>query len=169
MILALLAPVFASGCDRDGAILKEVARLEKERAERNAALAAQSAEWLTEKRALPGAQTTASGLVYEVVRAPPDPGLPTPSAASTALVHYEGKLPDGTVFDTSMDGGEPAQFEVGGVVPGFAEMLMLMRPGEEVIAYLPPELGYGARGAGADIPPNVALEFRIRLIAFETR
>jgi FKBP-type peptidyl-prolyl cis-trans isomerase len=154
------------GCDNDAAILEEVSRIEKERVARHAQLAAQSPAWLAEKRGHAGAVTTASGLVYEVLRAPPDPSLPTPTRASRVLIDYEGRLPDGTVFDSSLGRGG-AQFDVAALVPGVAEMLTLMRPGEEVVAYIPAALAYGAEGAGEDVPPHVALEFRIRLIAFE--
>lgn len=169
LLTAMAALVMLAACDRDAAILEEVARIEEERAARNAALAAQSPDWLAEKRAQAGAVSTPSGLIYEVLRAAPDPRQPSPTRASRVMIDYEGRLPDGTVFDSSIGRGAPAQFDVGALVPGVAEMLTLMRPGEEVVAYIPAALAYGNEGAGQDVPPDVALEFRIRLIAFETR
>jgi FKBP-type peptidyl-prolyl cis-trans isomerase len=165
---ALAGVALLAACDRDAAILEEVARIERERAARNAELAARSTQWLAEKRAQAGAIATPSGLIYEVLRAAPDPSLPSPTRTSRVMIDYEGRLPDGTVFDSSIGRGA-AQFDVAALVPGVAEMLTLMRPGEEVAAYIPAALAYGAEGAGQDVPPNVALEFRIRLIAFETR
>src|SRR5262249_43909979 len=82
------------------------------------------------------------------------------------LVHYEGKLANGEVFDSSFERGQPAQFPLQGVVPGFSEAITHMRPGDELIATMPAELGYGARGQPPAIPANAALQFRIQLLGF---
>ena len=79
-------------------------------------------------------------------------------------VNYEGKLLDGTVFDSSYQRGEPAVFGVTGLIPAWTEALQLMRPGDEWELYAPAELAYGDQGAGP-IPPGSVLQFKIELIA----
>jgi peptidylprolyl isomerase/FKBP-type peptidyl-prolyl cis-trans isomerase FklB len=111
----------------------------------------------------PGVQSTASGLQYKVVRSGPASGL-HPQPNDEVKVNYEGKLPDGKVFDSSYERGVPASMPLSGLIPAWVEALQLMRPGDEWILYVPPELGYGAEGAGGDIPPNSPLIFRIELI-----
>jgi FKBP-type peptidyl-prolyl cis-trans isomerase len=122
-----------------------------------------SQDFIAAKKAEAGVQETASGLLYKVEKSGPETGA-KPTAASTVRVHYEGTLPDGTVFDSSYARGEPAEFPVGGVIPGWTEVLQLMRPGDTWMVYLKPELAYGEQGAGADIPPNAALVFKVELI-----
>lgn len=118
--------------------------------------------FLAEKKAEPGMQETASGLLYKIEKSGPSTGK-NPLATSTVWVHYEGTLIDGTVFDSSYARGEPAEFPVNRVVPGWVEVLQLMRPGDIWMVYLKPELGYGPSGSGP-IPPNSALIFKIELI-----
>lgn len=110
----------------------------------------------------PGVTTTASGLQVEMLAAGEGP---TPTATDTVLVHYEGRLADGTVFDSSYQRGQPAVFGVGDVIPGWTEGLQLMRPGGKARFTIPPELGYGAQGAGGVIPPNAVLVFDVELLA----
>jgi FKBP-type peptidyl-prolyl cis-trans isomerase len=110
----------------------------------------------------PGVKTTASGLAFKVVRSGPANGL-RPQKGDLIKVHYEGKLLDGEVFDSSYDRGAPAAMPLDHLIPGWMEALPLMRPGDEWILYVPPSLGYGAEGQGR-IPPNSALIFRIELI-----
>lgn len=89
----------------------------------------------------------------------------TPTMDATVIVHYQGSLTDtGAVFDSSFQRKETAEFPLRGVIPGFAEAITRMHVGDEVIATFPAELGYGARGAGDDIPPNAGLTFRIVLL-----
>jgi FKBP-type peptidyl-prolyl cis-trans isomerase FklB len=133
----------------------------KERESDPAVVAANA--FIAEKKATPGMQETASGLLYKVEKTGAASGA-KPTAESTVRVHYEGTLPDGTVFDSSYARGEPAEFPVNRVVPGWTEVLQLMRPGDTWMVYLKPELGYGAVGAGNDIPPNAALVFKIELL-----
>ena len=128
---------------------------------------AEGARFLTAAKAHAGAVTTSSGLVFEVVRRGSNQRLPRPPAGAQVLVHYEGKLADGSVFDSSIQRGEPAQFGLGDVGPGFSEAIQLMRPGDEVIATFPAELGYGPEGRPPVIPPNATLQFRIILLAFQ--
>jgi FKBP-type peptidyl-prolyl cis-trans isomerase FklB len=107
-----------------------------------------------------GVTVLPSGLQYEVIRAGSGE---RPAADDQVVVHYKGMLPDGTVFDSSYDRGEPATFPVGGVIPGFAEGLQLTEKGAQVKLYIPPDIGYGERGAGP-IPPNSTLVFEVELV-----
>jgi FKBP-type peptidyl-prolyl cis-trans isomerase FklB len=79
-------------------------------------------------------------------------------------VHYEGKLLDGHVFDSSYERGAPAVMRLRGLIPGWVEALQMMRPGDEWQLYVPAKLGYGEKGAGGEIPPNAVLVFKIELI-----
>lgn len=106
-------------------------------------------------------QTTASGLKYSVLRAG-SPG-PHPKMGDKVVVHYTGWLPDGKVFDTSR-GGEPAQFFLGRVVPGWNEGLQLMTPGAHYKFTVPPALGYGRQGSPPRIPPDATLIFELELL-----
>lgn len=108
-----------------------------------------------------GVQTTASGLQYEVINQGTGP---MPQADDQVRVHYEGTLTDGTVFDSSVERGQPAVFGVNQVIPGWTEALQLMPVGSKWKIYLPSELGYGERGAGADIGPNSVLIFEVELL-----
>ena len=112
----------------------------------------------------PGVKTTASGLQYEVLT---EGTGPKPTAADTVAVHYEGKLLDGTIFDSSYQRGQPAVFPLGGVIPGWTEGVQLMHTGSKYRFTIPAELGYGARGAGGVIPPNAVLQFDIELLGVQ--
>ena len=106
-------------------------------------------------------KTTDSGLQYEVLTQGKGP---KPTAESTVKVHYEGTLIDGTVFDSSYQRGEPIEFPLNGVIKGWTEGLQLMPVGSKYKLYIPYELGYGERGAGASIPPYAALIFTVELL-----
>ena len=110
-----------------------------------------------------GVQTLPSGLQYKIVRSGAANGL-RPQLGDEVKVNYEGKLIDGTVFDSSYERGVPAAMPLKGLIPGWQEALPLMRPGDEWILYVPPKLGYGDEGAGGKIPPGAALIFRIELL-----
>jgi FKBP-type peptidyl-prolyl cis-trans isomerase len=114
-------------------------------------------------RGEPGMQETASGLLYFVIQSGPPEGE-RPTAASTVRVHYEGTFMDGAVFDSSRQRGTPAEFPLRAVIPGWTEVVQLMRPGDVWTVFLKPELAYGRRGAGQTIPPDSALVFRIELL-----
>lgn len=105
--------------------------------------------------------TTASGLQYEVLEAGSGD---TPTVQSNVVTHYHGTLVDGTVFDSSVERGEPAEFGVSQVIPAWTEALQLMSVGDKWRIACPPELAYGEQGAGDAIPPNTALVFEIHLI-----
>ncbi len=105
-----------------------------------------------------------SGLAYKVVRSGPATGL-KPQLTDEVKVHYEGKLPEGKVFDSSDERGQPAAMPLRGLIPGWQEALQLMRPGDEWVLYVPSNLGYGDEGAGGgEIPGGAPLTFRIELI-----
>ena len=114
----------------------------------------------------PGVRKTASGLIAGPATGTATGTAPTPS--DVVSIRYVGKLADGTIFDQSPE-GQPVQLPVGQVVPGFAEALQTMRPGQTRTFYIPPGLAYGALGAPGQggeggIPPNSALEFQITLV-----
>lgn len=113
-------------------------------------------------------QTTASGLKYRILR---EGDGPKPGPNDTVRVHYRGWLPDpsngdeGTEFDSSYSRGEPIQFPLNGVIPGWGEGMQLVGEGGEIELEIPPNLGYGAAGAGGVIPPNATLRFVVELLA----
>ena len=106
--------------------------------------------------------TTESGLQYEVLES--GNGGASPNAQSTVVTHYHGTFVDGTVFDSSVERGEPAEFGVNQVIPGWTEALQLMTVGDKWRIACPPTLAYGEQGAGDSIPPNTALVFEIHLV-----
>jgi len=108
-----------------------------------------------------GVKTTESGLQYKITKL--GTGA-SPKATSKVRVHYEGRLLNGKVFDSSFKRGEPAEFPVNMVIKGWTEALQLMKEGGERELYIPSTLGYGTRGAGADIGPNATLIFKVQLI-----
>ena len=111
-----------------------------------------------------GVKTTASGLQYEVLR---DGSGPKPAATDTVTVNYEGKLLDGTVFDSSYARKQPATFALNGVIKGWTEGLQLMPTGSKFRFCIPSGLAYGEQGAGDDIGPNETLMFDVELISIK--
>jgi FKBP-type peptidyl-prolyl cis-trans isomerase len=109
-----------------------------------------------------GVTTTASGLQYEVLERGDASGT-SPRAVDSVLAHYEGRFTDGEVFDSSIARGQPAQFMLNQVIPGWTEGLQLMKPGDKYRLYIPHELGYGDGGSGP-IPPYAVLVFDVELI-----
>ncbi|WP_207431060.1 FKBP-type peptidyl-prolyl cis-trans isomerase [Sabulibacter ruber] len=109
-----------------------------------------------------GVQTLPSGLQYQVLESGSGK---TPSKTSHVTTHYHGTLIDGTVFDSSYERGEPATFPVNGVIAGWTEALQLMKEGDKWRLFIPSNLAYGARGAGADIGPNATLIFDVELLS----
>ncbi|MDF1570156.1 MAG: FKBP-type peptidyl-prolyl cis-trans isomerase [Bacteroidales bacterium] len=118
-------------------------------------------KFLAENRKEEGIIETQSGLQYRVIQ---EGAGPSPSPESNVKVHYTGYLLDGTKFDSSHDRGEPAEFPVNRVIPGWTEVLQLMKPGAEYVVYIPPHLGYGDRQMGGDIPAGSTLIFEIELL-----
>jgi FKBP-type peptidyl-prolyl cis-trans isomerase len=122
--------------------------------------------YLADNAKRPGVTVLPSGVQVEVLK-PAATGSPgqSPGPADFVLVHYEGRLADGTVFDSSYARGQPAAIGMADVIPGFAEALQRMKPGEKQRVTIPPALGYGAEGAGNGvIPPNSVLVFDVELL-----
>ena len=125
------------------------------------ARAQEGLDFLAKNKSAEGVTTTESGLQYKIEVAGEGD---SPTAADTVSVHYEGRLLNGKVFDSSYDRGAPASFGVSQVIPGWTEALQLMKPGAKWEVWIPSEIAYGARGAGADIGPNEVLNFTIELL-----
>ena len=128
--------------------------------------AAQSAEglaYLEENGAKDGVVTTESGLQYRVLTK--GDGTTKPAATDSVTVHYEGKLIDGKIFDSSVARGEPATFGLNQVIPGWTEGVQLMTTGDKFEFTIPYQLAYGANGAGGDIPGFATLVFEVELIS----
>lgn len=122
------------------------------------------AEFLAANGKKDGVKTTASGLQYKVLKSGSGK---TPKATDSVKVHYHGTLIDGTVFDSSVERGEPVSFSVDGVIPGWTEALQLMKEGDKWQLAIPARLAYGERGAGGKIGPNSTLLFDVELLAIE--
>ena len=120
--------------------------------------------FLAENAKKEGIITTASGLQYEVLKSVESGASPTLS--SEVNTHYHGTLIDGTVFDSSVERGQPASFPLNMVIPGWTEALQLMPTGSKWRLYLPPHLAYGDRQAGAHIKANSTLIFEVELLPF---
>ena len=121
-------------------------------------------KFLAENAKREGVKVTESGLQYEIL----EPSLgQKPKATDTVRVHYEGTLIDGTVFDSSYKRGESITFPLNGVIKGWTEGLQLMSIGSKYKFFIPYQLAYGERGAGASIPPYAALIFTVELLGIE--
>ncbi|CAN5367791.1 FKBP-type peptidyl-prolyl cis-trans isomerase [soil metagenome] len=123
---------------------------------------AEGQAFLARNAKAPGVITTASGLQYKITTSGPKTG-PSPKVGDIVKVHYEGKLLDGTVFDSSFERKQAAIMPADGLVPGWMEALPMMHVGDEWTLWIPAELGYGERAAGP-IPANSVLVFRLQLI-----
>jgi FKBP-type peptidyl-prolyl cis-trans isomerase FklB len=111
-----------------------------------------------------GVTTTASGLQYKVIKA----GMgESPKLADTVKVHYQGTLIDGTIFDSSIQRGQPISFPVGGVIAGWTEALQLMKVGDKWQLFIPARLAYGDQSPTPAIPPNSVLIFEVELLGIE--
>ena len=119
-------------------------------------------KFLEENAKKEGVVTTASGLQYTVITKGDGE---QPKETDNVTVHYHGTLLDGTVFDSSVERGQPASFPVNGVIPGWVEALQLMNVGSKYKLFIPSNLAYGERGAGGAIGPNATLIFEVELIS----
>ena len=122
-------------------------------------------KFLAENKSKEGVKTTASGLQYKITK---EGTGKSPAATDRVLVHYEGKLLDGSVFDSSIKRGEPIAFPLNRVIPGWTEGLQLIKEGGKAILYIPSALAYGASGTpGGPIGPNETLIFEVELIKIQ--
>ena len=121
-------------------------------------------QFLAENAKKDGVKTTASGLQYLVMKS--GTGA-TPKATDTVKVHYHGTLINGTVFDSSVQRGEPISFQVTGVIPGWVEALQLMKVGDKWKLFIPAKLAYGEQSPSPAIPPNSVLIFEVELLGIE--
>ncbi len=137
------------------------ARMQAAQAEQSKVLSAEGEKFLTENASREEITTTESGLQYEVLTAGAGE---KPVGTSTVRTHYHGTLIDGTVFDSSYDRGQPAEFPVNGVIAGWTEALQMMQVGSKWRLYVPYQLAYGEQGAGGDIGPYSALIFDVELL-----
>lgn len=117
--------------------------------------------YLEENAKKPGVQTTESGLQYRVLQ---DADGPKPEKFAEVEVHYEGRLIDGSVFDSSYQRGEPISFLLSQVIPGWQEGVQLMSVGSKYELTIPPALGYGQAGVPGVIPKNAPLVFEVELL-----
>lgn len=136
-------------------------RIEAQEAEQAKTLAVKGQAFLEENAKKDGITVTESGLQYEILHTGEGE---TPNASATVRTHYHGTLIDGTVFDSSVDRGQPTEFPVNGVIAGWTEALQLMPVGSKWRLYVPHNLAYGERGAGASIAPYSALIFEVELL-----
>ena len=134
---------------------------QKKKEEASVGLIEEGKKFLEENAKRPKVKTTASGLQYEVIKSGTGK---SPAPTDKVTTHYHGTLIDGTVFDSSVDRGEPATFPVNGVIQGWQEALPMMKEGDKWKLYIPYNLAYGERGAGGKIKPYSALIFEIELI-----
>ncbi len=121
-------------------------------------------EFLSKNAQREGVRTTESGLQYEIIE---EGAGESPTKGDRVTVHYTGKLIDGTVFDSSVERGEPATFGVTQVIPGWVEALQMMKVGAKWRLFIPSALAYGPNGAGGVIGPNSTLIFDVELLKIE--
>ena len=140
---------------------KQEEKMNAERAEKGKAHKEAGEKYLAENAKKDGVITLPSGLQYQVLR---EGNGKKPTAKDTVMCHYEGFLIDGTVFDSSVQRGEPATFPLQQVIAGWTEGLQLMQEGAKYRFFIPYRLGYGEGGAGNSIPPFAALIFDVELI-----
>ena len=143
--------------------LKDILNAYMEKVENEQSEKAKKAEndFLAENAKDPDVKTTESGLQYRIVK---EGNGKKPADTSGVRVHYEGKLIDGTIFDSSFDNEEPVEFNVDGLIPGMTEALKLMSEGSEYIIYIPSDLGYGSYSPAEIIPAYSTLIFDLELI-----
>ena len=144
------------------AALREIqSRMQAEEAAKSQQLAADGEAYLAENAKRSEITVTESGLQYEVIT---EGSGARPTRADTVRTHYHGTLIDGTVFDSSVQRNQPAEFPVGGVIAGWTEALQLMPVGSKWRLHIPYQLAYGERGAGGAIGPYSALVFEVELL-----
>jgi len=140
---------------------RQEAKANTKKAEQGRKAKEEGEAYLAENAKKEGVVTLPSGLQYKIIK---QGNGRSPKATDKVKCHYEGFLIDGTVFDSSVQRGEPATFPLNQVIAGWTEGLQLMQEGGKYRFFIPYDLGYGARGAGASIPPYAALIFDVELI-----
>ena len=140
---------------------KQEEKQRAEAAEKYKGAKSEGEKYLSENAKKEGVITLPSGLQYQVLK---EGNGKSPKATDKVVCHYEGMLIDGTMFDSSIQRGEPATFPLNGVIAGWTEGLQLMKEGAKYRFFIPYQLGYGERGAGASIPPFATLVFDVELI-----
>lgn len=156
------APMLIAEDDMEAAFKVVRDRIQAQQAEAGGDQSAEGEDFLAENAKRGEVTVTDSGLQYEILA---EGGVECPTASSTVRTHYHGTLIDGTVFDSSYERGEPAEFPVNGVIAGWTEALQLMGVGAKWRLFLPYQLAYGAQGAGGAIGPYQALVFDVELLA----
>lgn len=155
-------PLAVSGAELQAAFEEIQRRMEVANSEKHAGAIEEGETFLAENAKRDEVTVTESGLQYEVIT---QGDGDTPTLSSTVRTHYHGTLIDGTVFDSSYDRGQPAEFPVNGVIRGWTEALQLMKVGTKLRLYVPYSLAYGEQGAGAAIGPYTTLIFDVELLA----
>lgn len=145
----------------EGVLSEYFGKLQAEKAEKNKLA---GIKFLEDNKKKPGVVTLPSGLQYSVLK---EGAGEIPKETDKVTTHYHGTLMDGTVFDSSVDRGQPASFPVNGVIKGWVEALQLMKTGSKWRLVVPSELAYGERGAGAKIGPGATLVFEVELISID--
>ncbi|EGH11776.1 FKBP-type peptidyl-prolyl cis-trans isomerase / Macrophage infectivity potentiator [Pseudomonas savastanoi pv. glycinea] len=153
---------------KDEELVEAFSALQKRSEERLAKMSEEASaagkKFLEENGKKDGVVTTASGLQYQIIKKA-DGAQPKPTDVVT--VHYEGKLIDGKVFDSSVERGSPIDLPVGGVIPGWVEGLQLMHVGEKIKLFIPSDLAYGAQSPSPAIPANSVLVFDLELLGIK--
>ena len=141
--------------------------MQKQMADKEAESSANKEEgktFLEENKKKDGVKVTESGLQYKELKSG---NGPKPKETDKVKVHYTGRFINGEVFDSSVERGQPAEFNVNGVIKGWTEALQMMNVGDKWELYIPSELAYGERGAGNTIPPGTTLIFEVELLSIE--
>ncbi len=149
------------GPELDAAFAEISSRLQAQEAQKSKQFAAAGEAFLAQNAQREGVVVTETGLQYEIITAGEGP---LPSATSTVKTHYHGTLIDGTVFDSSVQRNQPAEFPVNRVIAGWTQALQMMPVGSKWRLFIPYQLAYGERGAGGDIGPFSALVFEVELL-----
>jgi len=152
--------VDAATLNKAFAAIKE--KIEEHQNDQAKVMAAEGEKFLTENAKRNEITVTQSGLQYEIINSSEDGA--SPSNTATVKTHYHGTLIDGTVFDSSYERGEAAEFPVNGVIAGWTEALQMMKTGDKWRLYVPHQLAYGERGAGGTIAPFSTLIFDVELL-----
>jgi FKBP-type peptidyl-prolyl cis-trans isomerase FklB len=168
LVLEALKDMYENGrpkMDPNAANLLITKFVSKKQQEKATEAASEGIKFLEENKKKEGVVTTESGLQYKVIK---EGTGPKPVDGQKVKTHYEGRLIDGTKFDSSYDRGEPTSFGINQVIKGWTEALKLMSVGSKYELYIPYQLAYGERGTGGSIPPYATLIFTVELLDIES-